>query len=99
MKRPAPLPVLEVDHRSRLARERDDTLRSLRQPPGNTEAIERAVATLDENTRAWQRGFFAGIAVANLARGTRDFEPIDPDEEPTAPYPIINPNDLKEDSR
>lgn len=55
------------------------------------EHVDRSLrGSLDQRRRAWEQGFAAGLEVAarQLARGTRDFTA----EEPTAPYPIIDPD-------
>lgn len=89
--------VVERDRRSAESRARSDQLRDARPPSTratapSADSIQESVAVLEDQQRAWERGFEAGIraATTQFARGTRDDVPA-PDDEPTAPYPVIDP--------
>lgn len=78
------LKVVEVDRRPAIVRRESEMAR-------DQHHLDRRIrAALDDRRRAWEQGFAAGIeaaASAQLARGTRDFG-----DEPTTPYPIIDPD-------
>lgn len=84
--------VVEVDRRTAEVRASDERLRdqpAITRAPA-LDSIADAVSALEERQRIWERGFEAGIrAGSQLARGTRD-DLAAPDEEPTAPYPILD---------
>ena len=78
--------IVEVDRRSNIVKTEDSRMRDRR--------VDRnARDALDARRRAWQQGFTAGLEIAaqqlTLARGTRDLIAAD---EPTAPYPIVDPD-------
>jgi hypothetical protein len=68
--------VVEVDHRSIRTKEESVRMRESR--------TDKSLRRVLDQKRAWQQGFEAGL----LARGTRDM--VAPDEEPTAPYPLVD---------
>lgn len=78
---------VEVDRRPIEVRVRDALLRDVGPAVSRTPTLDLSI--LQGRSREWGEGFLAGIAVANLARGTRDM--VAPDEEPTAPYPVVDP--------
>ncbi len=80
---PKPPPYTERDRRPPEVRVRDELLRDLGPLVGRPGQFQ------DDVSREWVEGFMAGVTAANLARGTRDL--VAPDEEPTAPYPVVDP--------
>lgn len=89
--------VVERDRRTVEEREREDARRHTRHmsaratvPAAASESIQASVRVLEDQQRAWERGFEAGVraATTRFARGTRD-QVVAPDEEPTAPYPAV----------
>lgn len=92
MKKVVDVEVVEVDRRSpevqaRSARRRDAM------PSVFATSIQDSLEVMEQHARVYERGFEAGIRAANSAmrvRGTRE-DLVPPDEESTAPYPVVDP--------
>lgn len=84
-----PLNVVERDRRSLSVR--NESLRVRDERNMLDRQLKRA---LDQRQRDWEAGFAAALDM--VARGTRETVAT-PEDEPTAPYPIIDPTVIEAD--
>lgn len=89
------LKVVEIDRRSINTRRESNRMRDER------DRLDRQLSSaIEQRRRDWSQGFAAALDLLAQqseslpTRGTRD---LDPSEEPTAPYPIIDPSVIEAD--